>query len=102
MISGARIEPGSRRICTNSEISGTLSTISIRLPISMLAITPKKMSGRFATRVGPGVMPWISSAPRITPMTALAGMPRLNSGTNADCAAALLADSGPATPSIAP
>ena len=35
-------------------------------------------------------------------MDALAGMPIVSSGMNDDVAAALLADSGPATPSIAP
>ena len=95
MIRGARMAPGTRSSSTKIEISGTLSTISIRLPTIMLAMTPKKMSGRFAIRVGPGVMPCTSSAPRITPITALAGMPSDSSGTNEDCAAALLADSGP-------
>ena len=35
-------------------------------------------------------------------MTALAGMPSVRSGMKAPPAAALLADSGPATPSMAP
>ena len=51
---------------------------------------------------GPGWMPWIISAPIISAITALAGMPSVSIGMNEVCAPALLADSGPATPSIAP
>ena len=47
-------------------------------------------------------MPWIISAPMISAMTALDGMPKVSMGMNEVCAPALLADSGPATPSIAP
>src|SRR5690349_21940279 len=47
-------------------------------------------------------MPWIVSAPSISAMVALAGMPSVSVGMNLHCASALLADSGPATPSIAP
>ena len=41
-------------------------------------------------------------APTISAMTAVGGMPSVNSGMNEVCAAALFADSGPATPSTAP
>ena len=41
-------------------------------------------------------------APTISAITALDGMPRVSSGMKEVCAAALLADSGPATPSMAP
>ena len=51
---------------------------------------------------GPGMMPWIVIAPTISAITALGGMPSVSSGMKAVCAPALLADSGPATPSIAP
>ena len=47
-------------------------------------------------------MPWIIIAPIISAMMALDGSPSVSSGMNEVCAAALLADSGPATPSIAP
>src|SRR3954467_15389309 len=47
-------------------------------------------------------MPWIVSAPSIRAIVALAGMPRVSVGMNLHCASALFADSGPATPSIAP
>ena len=51
---------------------------------------------------GPGMMPWIVIAPTISAITALGGMPSVSSGMKAVCAPAWLADSGPATPSIAP
>ena len=41
-------------------------------------------------------------APTISAITALGGMPSVSSGMNEVCAAALLALSGAATPSIAP
>ena len=41
-------------------------------------------------------------APTISAITALAGMPRVSSGMKEVWEAALFADSGPATPSIAP
>ena len=47
-------------------------------------------------------MPWIIIAPTISAITALGGMPSVSSGMNEVCAPALLALSGPATPSIAP
>ena len=51
---------------------------------------------------GPGVMPWIIKAPSISAMVALPGMPSVSVGMKEVCAAALLATSGAATPSIAP
>ena len=41
-------------------------------------------------------------APIISAITALPGMPSVSIGMNEVCAPALLADSGPATPSTAP
>ena len=74
----------------------------MRFPIHMLAMTPQN---RLAFRVitsGPGTMPWMVIAPTISAITALGGMPRVSSGMKDVCAPALFADSGPATPSIAP
>ena len=42
MISGARMA-GQQQDLTNRAINGTLSTISIGLPMNMLAITPQKI-----------------------------------------------------------
>ena len=75
---------------------------SIRLPIHIEAIMPQNSSGRSVITCGPGWMPWIVSAPIISAITALPGMPSVSIGMNEVCAPALLADSGPATPSIAP
>ena len=47
-------------------------------------------------------MPWICSAPSISAITPLAGSPSVSIGMNLHWASALLADSGPATPSMAP
>jgi hypothetical protein len=51
---------------------------------------------------GPGTMPWMIIAPIISAMTGLDRIPSVSSGMNEVCAPALFADSGPATPSIAP
>ena len=75
---------------------------SIKLPIHMLAIIPQNMLGRSVMICGPGWMPWMVSAPIISAITALPGMPKVSMGMNEVCAPALLADSGPATPSTAP
>jgi hypothetical protein len=71
-------------------------------PTYMLATTPQKRSGRWVMKSGPGWMPWMTSAPRRSAVTALPGMPSDSSGIMLPPTAALLADSGPATPSIAP
>ena len=47
-------------------------------------------------------MPWMIIAPIISAITGFDGMPSVSIGMNEVCAPALLADSGPATPSIAP
>jgi hypothetical protein len=47
-------------------------------------------------------MPWMVRAPSISAITPLAGSPSVSIGINLHCASALLAASGPATPSIAP
>ena len=83
-------------------MSGKLMITSIRLPIHILAIMPQNMPGRSLMICGPGWMPWMVSAPIISAMTAFPGMPRVSIGMNEVCAPALLADSGPATPSTAP
>ncbi len=72
------------------------------LPIHMVAIRPQNRSGRCVITCGPGWMPWMVSAPSISAITPEAGRPSVSMGMNLHCASALLADSGPATPSIAP
>ncbi len=68
----------------------------------MLATKPQNSSGCSWISIGPGEMPWIMMAAIITAVTGLVGIPSASIGTNAPVAAALFADSGPATPSIAP
>ena len=75
---------------------------SIRLPIHIEAIIPQNRVGCLVITCGPGIRPWIVMAPTISAITALGGMPSVSNGMNEVCAPALLAASGPATPSIAP
>ena len=82
--------------------SGRLMTTSIRLPTHIEAIMPQNRSGALVITCGPGMMPWMVMAPTISAITALGGMPSVSSGMNEVCAAALLALSGAATPSMAP
>ncbi|MNT51930.1 hypothetical protein D3C72_1889220 [compost metagenome] len=51
---------------------------------------------------GPGWIPWMIIAPMISAMMELDGTPRVSMGMNELWAPALLAASGPATPSMAP
>src|SRR6476469_10055779 len=83
-------------------ISGRFSTTSIRLPTHIDATRPQKSWGFDVITCGPGWMLWIIIAPTIIAMTAFSGMPSVSSGMNDVCAQALFADSGPATPWIAP
>ena len=63
---------------------------------------PQNSAGCSTITDGPGWMPWMIIAPIISAITGLEGMPRVSIGMNDACAPALLADSGAATPSIAP
>ncbi len=63
---------------------------------------PQKRSGCLVMICGPGTMPWIVMAPTMIAMTAFGGMPSVSIGMKEVCAPALFADSGPATPSMAP
>ena len=75
---------------------------SIRLPIHMLAIRPQNSAGCLNITSGPGWMLCSIMAPIISAITTFGGMPSVSIGMNEVCAPALLAASGPATPSIAP
>ena len=72
------------------------------LPIQKLAIRPQKISGCSLISCGPGTMPWIISAPRISAITASPGMPRLMVGMKSPCTEEWVEASGQATPSIMP
>ena len=65
-------------------------------------MTPQKTSGCSVIRKGPGVIPWIIRAAKIMAIDGFPGMPSVSSGMNDELEAALLADSGPATPSMMP
>ncbi len=91
-----------RRRLTNNPTIGRLRISSTTLPTYMLATKPQNSSGWLWISIGPGRMPCTMIAAIITAVTGLVGMPSAIIGTNAPVAAALLADSGPATPSIAP
>ena len=102
MIAGNSTSYGTVSIRTHSPISGRLSSTSSRLPTHNDAIRPQKSAGSSLMTLGPGVMPWMMNAPTSSAITGCAGRPRVSSGMNDVCAAALLADSGAATPSMAP
>ena len=91
-----------RRHCTHNPTSGKFSSNKNTLPTYRLATTPQNKSGRCVINMGPGCTPCITKAPSSKAVTALPGMPRVNKGIIPPDTAALLAASGPATPSIAP
>ena len=101
-MSGNRTWYGTRRNCTHRPISGRLRISSMTLPTYMLAMTPQKTSGCCVISIGPGCTSWMTSAPSRSAVTALLGMPSDSIGIIAPATAELFADSGPATPSIAP
>ena len=93
---------GTRNKVTQTPTSGRLMTTSIKLPSHIETIKPQNSSGCLVMTCGPGTMPWMVMAPTISAITALGGMPSVSSGMNEVWAAALLALSGAATPSIMP
>ncbi len=101
-IAGKRTLYGIVSSFTQMPISGRLSITSIRFPIHIETMRPQNSAGSSMITFGPGVMPWMMNAPTMSAMTGCAGRPSVSSGMNEVWAAALLADSGPATPSIAP
>src|SRR5215207_6463083 len=67
-----------------------------------LAMSVQISNGSFSNNVGPGWIPYETKAVSITAAVALVGNPSDSIGTSVPAAEALLAASGPATPSIAP
>ena len=63
---------------------------------------PQNSAGCSVITDGPGWIPWITIAPIISAITGFDGIPSVSIGMNDVCAPALLADSGAATPSMAP
>src|SRR6478752_2956820 len=102
MIEGYSRRYGTRSSVTHTPTNGKLMMTSMRLPSHIEAIMPQNSSGCLVMTCGPGTMPWMVIAPTINAITALGGMPSVSSGMNDVCAAALLALSGAATPSMAP
>ena len=72
------------------------------MPIHIETIIPQKRAGCSVITEGPGWIPWMIIAPIISAMTGFEGMPSVSIGMNDVWAPALLADSGAATPSMAP
>ena len=70
--------------------------------MNRLAISAQTSSGSRSNSSGPGWMPYDWNAASITAAVAFVGSPRVSIGTRVPAAEALLAASGPATPSIAP
>ena len=87
---------------THMPIRGRLRISRTMFPMYRLAMTVQTKSGFFWKRSGPGCRPYTRSPPRSTASGAEAGMPSARSGMNPAEEVALLADSGEATPSMAP
>ena len=87
---------------THSPISGRFRTSSIRLAISSEAIRPQTSCGLVANSSGPGCRPNCWNPASMIAAVAVVGRPSVSSGTSVPAALALLAASGPATPSMAP
>ena len=83
-------------------MNAVLRISSITLAMYCEAISPQTNCGFFSNSSGPGRRPHIIRPPSMIAVVAEPGMPSVSIGTIAPVAAALLADSGPATPSIAP
>ncbi|MNR44011.1 hypothetical protein D3C85_1626990 [compost metagenome] len=66
------------------------------------AIRPHTSSGLVSNSSGPGTMLYCWNADSMMAAVAEVGMPSVSSGTSVPVTAALLAASGPATPSMAP
>ena len=72
------------------------------LPIQKLAIRPQKMSGCSVMSCGPGWMPLMMRAPRISAITASPGMPSDIVGMKSTWVFECEEASGLATPAIMP
>jgi hypothetical protein len=99
---GYRNGYGTRSRFTNSPTRGRLRMSRITLPTYIEAMKPQNSLGLSWMRSGPGVTPWTIIAASSSAATGTPGTPRASMGTNAPDVAALLADSGPATPATAP
>src|SRR5712692_3422067 len=93
---------GTRSRFTNRPTSGRFRINKITLPTYIEAMKPQKRFGSLLISNGPGVTPWTIMAASNSAATGVPGTPRASIGTNAPDVAALLADSGPATPATAP
>src|SRR5699024_9286444 len=86
----------------NVGIINMLTANSITLPRYILAISPQANSGFCSMSKGPGCKPHIRNPANRTAVAPDPGIPIVINGTIAPTEAALLAASGPATPSTAP
>src|SRR5690606_24730084 len=102
MMMGSRYRRGVTMILANTLTRGRFRMRSITLPTNMLAINTQATIGCSSNKRGPGWTLYMMKAPTRIAVVPDPGIPRVRSGINAPPDAALLADSGPATPSIAP
>ena len=72
------------------------------MPTNSEAIRPHTRSGSRSKSSGPGWMPYCWKAASMTAATAVVGRPSVSMETSVPAADAEDADSGPATPSMAP
>src|SRR6185503_5004892 len=101
-IAGYSTGYGTRRRFTKRPTSGRFKIKRMTLPTYIEAMKPQKSLGSFLISSGPGVTPWTIMAASSRAATGAPGTPRASIGTKAPEVAALLADSGPATPATAP
>ena len=87
---------------THRPTSGRFSASSMKLATSRLAIRPQTSSGLEVKSWAPGCRPNCWKPASMTAAVAEVGRPSVSSGTSVPAAEALLAASGPATPSMAP
>ncbi len=102
MIPAYRYGRGMRSSFAHTGASGRLSASSSTMPTNREAIRPHTRSGSRSKSSGPGWMPYCWKAASMTAATAVVGRPRVSIDTRVPAAEADAADSGPATPSMAP
>src|SRR5688572_26451864 len=92
MIAGKSTRYGMVSIFTHRPMRGRLSSTRKRLPISIDTMRPQTRAGSSVMTFGPGVIPWMMKAPASRAMIEFEGRPRVSSGMNDVCAAALSGD----------
>ena len=102
MMIGIMYLTGTDRICSRTGMMATATASAKMLDRNRDEIRPQVNSGSSVNSSGPGFRPHIIRPPRRTAPVPDPGMPSASSGAKAPAAAALLAASEAAMPSMAP